>query len=96
MIITLHVHVHVALLKIMSISFVLEKLCTNLLYYIVHSNSFSAYSTFFITGLILSMQIPFVGFQPIKTSEHMASAGVAQFFFLESFEANLSLLLSWL
>lgn len=35
-----------------------------------------AYSTFFITGLILSMQIPFVGFQPIKTSEHMASAGV--------------------
>jgi dolichyl-diphosphooligosaccharide--protein glycosyltransferase len=22
------------------------------------------------------MQIPFVGFQPVKTSEHMASAGV--------------------
>ncbi|XP_046846079.1 dolichyl-diphosphooligosaccharide--protein glycosyltransferase subunit STT3B-like [Xenia sp. Carnegie-2017] len=35
-----------------------------------------AYSTFFIMGLILSMQIPFVGFQPIRTSEHMASAGV--------------------
>ena len=35
-----------------------------------------AYNTFFIIGLICSMQIPFVGFQPVKTSEHMASAGV--------------------
>ncbi|KAL1255007.1 hypothetical protein QQF64_013068 [Cirrhinus molitorella] len=33
-----------------------------------------AYSTFYIIGLILSMQIPFVGFQPIRTSEHMAAA----------------------
>lgn len=52
----------------------------DLFFYILHSNFLSAYSTFFITGLILSMQIPFVGFQPIKTSEHMASAGVAQLF----------------
>ncbi|XP_033732994.1 dolichyl-diphosphooligosaccharide--protein glycosyltransferase subunit STT3B-like [Pecten maximus] len=37
---------------------------------------FIAYTTFYIVGLLLSMQIPFVGFQPIKTSEHMASAGV--------------------
>uniref|UniRef100_A0A8C9W323 Dolichyl-diphosphooligosaccharide--protein glycosyltransferase subunit STT3B n=1 Tax=Scleropages formosus TaxID=113540 RepID=A0A8C9W323_SCLFO len=35
-----------------------------------------AYSTFYIVGLVLSMQIPFVGFQPIRTSEHMAAAGV--------------------
>jgi len=35
-----------------------------------------AYSAFFILGLVLSMQIPFVGFQPIRTSEHMAAAGV--------------------
>lgn len=35
-----------------------------------------AYSTFYIVGLLLSMQIPFVGFQPIRTSEHMAAAGV--------------------
>jgi dolichyl-diphosphooligosaccharide---protein glycosyltransferase len=34
-----------------------------------------AYNTFFILGLLCSMQIPFVGFQPVKTSEHMASAG---------------------
>lgn len=34
-----------------------------------------AYSTFYIVGLILSMQVPFVGFQPIRTSEHMAAAG---------------------
>ncbi|ESP02750.1 hypothetical protein LOTGIDRAFT_110908 [Lottia gigantea] len=37
---------------------------------------FTAYTSFFIVGLILSMQIPFVGFQPIRTSEHMAAAGV--------------------
>ncbi|XP_052823584.1 dolichyl-diphosphooligosaccharide--protein glycosyltransferase subunit STT3B [Octopus bimaculoides] len=35
-----------------------------------------AYTTFYIVGLLLSMQIPFVGFQPIRTSEHMAAAGV--------------------
>merc|ERR1711892_1384591 len=35
-----------------------------------------AYNSFFIIGLVCSMQIPFVGFQPIQTSEHMASAGV--------------------
>ncbi|CAH1776186.1 unnamed protein product [Owenia fusiformis] len=35
-----------------------------------------AYNTFYILGTILSMQVPFVGFQPLKTSEHMAAAGV--------------------
>ncbi|CAF0815242.1 unnamed protein product [Didymodactylos carnosus] len=35
-----------------------------------------SYSIFFIIGLILSMQIPFVGFQPVRTSEHMLAAGV--------------------
>ena len=34
-----------------------------------------AYTTFYILGLLLSMQVPFVGFQPIRTSEHMAAAG---------------------
>ncbi|CAF1624516.1 unnamed protein product [Rotaria magnacalcarata] len=35
-----------------------------------------SYSIFYILGLILSMQIPFVGFQPVRTSEHMLAAGV--------------------
>ncbi|MCP9258964.1 Dolichyl-diphosphooligosaccharide--protein glycosyltransferase subunit STT3B [Dirofilaria immitis] len=35
-----------------------------------------AYTTFYILGQIMAMQIPFVGFQPVKTSEHMAAAGV--------------------
>merc|ERR1712223_1221141 len=35
-----------------------------------------AYNSFFIIGLLCSMQIPFVGFLPVSTSEHMASAGV--------------------
>ena len=32
--------------------------------------------TFYLLGLVMSMQVPFVGFQPIRTSEHMAAAGV--------------------
>ncbi|VDM41997.1 unnamed protein product [Toxocara canis] len=35
-----------------------------------------AYSTVYTIGTILSMQIPFVGFQPVQTSEHMAAFGV--------------------
>lgn len=34
-----------------------------------------AFSVFYVLGTIMSMQIPFVGFQPIRTSEHMAAAG---------------------
>lgn len=30
-----------------------------------------AYSTVYCIGTILSMQISFVGFQPVQTSEHM-------------------------
>lgn len=37
---------------------------------------FLAYSTFYILGQVMAMQVPFVGFQPVKTSEHMAAAGV--------------------
>merc|ERR1712223_485843 len=35
-----------------------------------------AYSTVYSLGPILSMQISFVGFQPVQTSEHMMSLGV--------------------
>ncbi|KAG0278807.1 oligosaccharyl transferase stt3 subunit [Linnemannia exigua] len=35
-----------------------------------------SYSTFYAVGTLLSMQIPFVGFQPTRTSEHMAALGV--------------------
>ncbi|GLV42191.1 Catalytic subunit 3B of the oligosaccharyltransferase complex [Carabus blaptoides fortunei] len=37
---------------------------------------FTSYTTFYVLGLLFSMQIPFVGFQPIRTSEHMAASGV--------------------
>lgn len=30
-----------------------------------------AYSTLYCVGTILSMQISFVGFQPVQSSEHM-------------------------
>ncbi|KAJ2162428.1 oligosaccharyl transferase stt3 subunit [Coemansia sp. RSA 552] len=35
-----------------------------------------AYSTFYAIGTLASMQIPFVGFQPTFTSEHMAALGM--------------------
>ena len=35
-----------------------------------------SYSTFYVLGTLFSMQIPFVGFQPVRTSEHMAAGGV--------------------
>ncbi|TRY71967.1 hypothetical protein TCAL_01146 [Tigriopus californicus] len=35
-----------------------------------------AYSTVYTLGTLLSMQISFVGFQPVQTSEHMLSLGV--------------------
>jgi dolichyl-diphosphooligosaccharide--protein glycosyltransferase len=35
-----------------------------------------AYSTVYVLGTVLSMQISFVGFQPIQSSEHMAAFGV--------------------
>uniref|UniRef100_A0A0R3RI18 dolichyl-diphosphooligosaccharide--protein glycotransferase n=1 Tax=Elaeophora elaphi TaxID=1147741 RepID=A0A0R3RI18_9BILA len=40
------------------------------------SKLYIAYTTFYVLGQIMAMQIPFVGFQPVKTSEHMAAAGV--------------------
>ncbi|CAG9540143.1 unnamed protein product [Cercopithifilaria johnstoni] len=40
------------------------------------SKLYIAYTTFYILGQIMAMQIPFVGFQPVKTSEHMAAAGI--------------------
>ncbi|KAJ3212879.1 oligosaccharyl transferase stt3 subunit [Entophlyctis luteolus] len=35
-----------------------------------------SYSTFYVVGTLSSMEIPFVGFQPTWTSEHMAALGV--------------------
>ena len=35
-----------------------------------------AYSTFYVLAVLFAMQVPFIGFQPIRTSEHMAAAGV--------------------
>lgn len=35
-----------------------------------------SYSTFFVLGTLASMTIPFVGFLPTRTSEHMAAIGV--------------------
>ena len=49
-----------------------------------------AYTTFYVLGLLLSMQVPFVGMQPIRTSEHMASAGfVAFLLFAADFDSTL-------
>ncbi|XP_006461707.1 oligosaccharyl transferase STT3 subunit [Agaricus bisporus var. bisporus H97] len=34
------------------------------------------YSSWYAIGTLASMQVPFVGFQPVKTSEHMGALGV--------------------
>lgn len=78
-----------SILKISSVKTLLKRneLCTHLclkflvtvVNYLVSHFVFLAYSTFYIVGLILSMQIPFVGFQPIRTSEHMAAAGMRKY-----------------
>jgi len=39
------------------------------------SKIYISYSTFYVLGTMLSMQIPFVGFQPTRTSEHMGALG---------------------
>lgn len=36
-----------------------------------------SYSTWYALGTLASMQIPFVGFSPVKTSEHMPALGMS-------------------
>ncbi|KAJ7581394.1 oligosaccharyl transferase STT3 subunit [Mycena floridula] len=40
------------------------------------SRLYVAYSAWYAIGTLSSMQVPFVGFQPVRTSEHMAALGV--------------------
>ncbi|KAL5284863.1 STT3B family protein [Megaselia abdita] len=54
----------------------------------------TSYSTFYILGLLFSMQIPFVGFQPIRTSEHMAAMGVFALLMAVAFLKHLQTVLS--
>lgn len=35
-----------------------------------------AYSSWYAIGTLSSMQVPFVGFQPVRTSEHMGALGM--------------------
>lgn len=46
-----------------------------------------AYSAWYLIGTLASMQVPFVGFLPLKTSEHMAALGVFGLLQLVSFVA---------
>ena len=39
------------------------------------SRLYIAYSSWYAIGTLASMQVPFVGFQPVRTSEHMAALG---------------------
>lgn len=40
------------------------------------SRIYVAYSSWYAVGTLASMQVPFVGFQPVRTSEHMGALGV--------------------
>lgn len=39
------------------------------------SRLYVGYSSWYAIGTLASMQVPFVGFQPVRTSEHMAALG---------------------
>jgi dolichyl-diphosphooligosaccharide--protein glycosyltransferase len=53
-----------------------------------------AYSTFYTVGTLLSMQITFVGFQAVQSSEHMAAFGVFGLLQLVAFFSYIRNLLS--
>jgi hypothetical protein len=40
------------------------------------SRLYVGYCSWYAIGTLSSMQVPFVGFQPVRTSEHMAALGV--------------------
>lgn len=40
------------------------------------SRIYVAYSTYYAIGTLAAMNVPFVGFQPVRNSEHMAALGV--------------------
>lgn len=40
------------------------------------SRLYVGYSSWYAVGTLASMQVPFVGFQPVRTSEHMGALGV--------------------
>ncbi|KAK4687656.1 dolichyl-diphosphooligosaccharide---protein glycosyltransferase, partial [Tremellales sp. Uapishka_1] len=44
-----------------------------------------SYSTWYVIGTLASMEVPFVGFLPVRTSEHMAALGVFGLLQLVSF-----------
>lgn len=48
------------------------------------SRLYVAYSSWYAVGTLSSMQVPFVGFQPVRTSEHMAALGETSPFFLRN------------
>ena len=39
------------------------------------SRLYVGYSSWYVIGTLASMQVPFVGFQPVRTSEHMGALG---------------------
>jgi len=39
------------------------------------NRAYVAYSSWYAVGTLASMQVPFVGFQPMRSSEHMAALG---------------------
>ena len=46
------------------------------------SRLYVAYSSWYAIGTLASMQVPFVGFQPVRTSEHMGALGTFYSFVL--------------
>ena len=58
--------------------FIVKKIRTNFKPYLQQycEKLYVSYTTFYLLGQLMAMNIPFVGFQPVETSEHMAGFGV--------------------
>ena len=54
-----------------------------------------AYSTLYVIGTILSMQISFVGFQPVSTSEHMGVSVIQLNYYLNILSIASNIIISY-
>ena len=48
-----------------------------------------SYTTWYALGTLASMQVPFVGFLPIRSSDHMSALGIKTFRYFQTLRTNL-------
>jgi dolichyl-diphosphooligosaccharide--protein glycosyltransferase len=54
------------------------------------SRLYVAYASWYVLGTMASMQVPFVGFAPVRTSEHMPALGMSSYSGVQQSMINIS------